>query len=332
MRWVLVLVVSALAACVPAFCDAWPSPMAFTEVGVRSELFVEGVHEVGGWKIDYVEAEYRALLSFREEEPVTLHVLLPEGTEVLRAWIHDVSSMDIAMNMIPPGGTPVKPVGRSEVTWCFDGRSWTWEQLDFRLVPDSKYMVLVLDLRIPTVHMSAEEMDRWIWNHMVVPKMYDAELGSEYERGVVEWPVPAYPSGPLGFKLFTSGSVKARVELFLWPGGVVTRPPSAPSWETFQVFLTRHLALVFPDASVLPVTESGSVDVEREIVESEWPEVTGRFGFPYVPVVAVLSFDTGEGAGSDGCSFPFVSWLFMPAGPGVDQTASFLRLLLWPLL
>ncbi len=89
-----------------------------------------------GWKLDYVEVEYRTLLSFRNEEPV----------------------------------------GRSEVVWCFDGRSWTWKRLDFRLVTDSKYMVLVLNLRILAVHMSRGDVNRWFWNHVVVPDPYICEL------------------------------------------------------------------------------------------------------------------------------------------------------------
>ncbi len=318
-----------LTACAPVLCDSWAGPEALTKLGLKSELVIEGVHSVDGWKIDYVTAEYRAFLAFRDTDgPVTLHVLLPEGTVVFRSVICDVSPAEIALGTVPPWGRPVEPVGRSEVEWSFDGRTWTWERLDFKVTPDSRYMALVLDIRIPTVHLPRREVEEWCWNHVYVPKEYDCELSALYDRGALEWPAPAWPSGPGGFVLKAQGSVEARVEMFLWPGGVVTRPSSWPSWETYQVFLTKHLALVLPMAAVVPIAPVNETDLQRRVIETEWPEVEERFGHPYVPVVAVISVKGTAGSGDPLPPIPLV-----PSEPGYDTTPALLQALgqpLWP--
>ena len=91
---VAIVPVIALILLAPAHGDSWTGPEALLDVGVQSWLVIKDVHEKtvatghGGTEkvLDYVIAEYRAYIRAKEPgEPVTLHVLLPEGTEVLEA-------------------------------------------------------------------------------------------------------------------------------------------------------------------------------------------------------------------------------------------------------
>lgn len=313
MSWrppVAVVPIVALALLPPVHGDSWVGPEALLDVGVQSWLIIDDIHErtvvENGSRVrvlDGVDARYVAVIKAREPgKPVTLHVLLPPGTRVLEARFYpDLKGYSPWSLISEPEvrgeleSVSVRPVGTSEVTWRFLGCTWRWTQLDFEVVPgrgsgSGPYSALVLRLRIPAVH-------RVPSLQVYYPKHYDDGLTSLYDYGVIEWPVPAQPGFDNGFYLGSPRKdLYARVELLAWPGGVVTDSPTAPSWQTFQVRLTDHLMLVLPEARVDVV----GVDLEptmppeeyerrrAEIVRSEWPQVTRRFGFPYVPVVAVI--------------------------------------------
>jgi len=219
---------------------------------------------------------------------VTLHVLLPEGTEVLEARFYPTTT--VLSDRFGVRWERAEPVGRSKVTWEFLGERWRWIQLDFRVVPrhDPKDPIscsaLVLRLKIPAVHRVPNF-------RMYYPKYYREVLRNLYYYGVIEWPVPAQPGFNNGFYLRSDPEgIGAWVELFAWPGGVTLE-----SDGVHQVYLTDHLVLVFPEArvgvvGVNPVSQSLDEYERRraEVMRYEWPQVTRRFGFPYVPVVAVI--------------------------------------------
>ncbi|WP_456483570.1 hypothetical protein, partial [Methanopyrus kandleri] len=231
-------------------------------------------------------------------KPVTLHVLLPRGTEVLEARfypeLYPVEGIDLDRPDVK--WEKVEPVSRSEVTWNVLGWTWRWTQLDFRMTP--KYderrrgcSALVLKLRIQTAHREPEEIDRL---PIAGPKHYSGELGSYYHFGCIEWPVPLQPSGREGgFNCWATSDAWGPHVLFLWPGGF------ADIREGFtNVSLTDHLVLTLGGGGG---GSGAAVDVvgvdweERErVVQSEWPQVTERFGFPYVPVVAVIGLEKKE--------------------------------------
>ncbi|WP_456483530.1 hypothetical protein [Methanopyrus kandleri] len=298
----------------PVHGDAWVPPEALLDVGVQSHLVIEGVHEKevttehGGTVkvLDYVDATYVAVIKAKEPgKPVTVHVLLPQDTEMLEARFYpkvsDRSPSEVLSDPSRFESVKVEPKGQTEVTWEFLDETWKWTQLDFEVTPEHdpgkpfSYSLLVLKLRIPAVHRMPDL-------RMYYPKHYDDALRSEYSYGVIEWPIPAQPGYDNSFYVRSgSETLDVGVELFAWPEGVVTKSSAAPGWDTCQARLTDHLMLVFPEARVAVLADvSPAEDYEKwkhqreEVIEKEWPQVTQRFGFPYVPVVAVIGVERVE--------------------------------------
>ncbi|AAM02516.1 hypothetical protein [Methanopyrus kandleri] len=303
VRWVLLPALLALVLPLPVHGDAWVGPEALLDVGVQSDLIIEDVHlkesDHGVEVVDHVDAEYRAYIRVKEPgKPVTLHVLLPQGTEVLEARfypeLYPIEGIDLDSPDVNVKWERIEPVSRSEVTWKVLGWTWRWTQLDFRVTP--KYderrhgcSALVLKLRIPTAHREPEEIDRL---PIAGPKHYP-ELGSYYYFGCIEWPAPLQPSGRGGgFNCWATSDAWSPHVLFLWPGGF------ADIQEGFtNVSLTDHLVLTLGGSgggSGAAVDVVGVREEGERVVQSEWPRVTGRFGFPYVPVVAVIGLEKKE--------------------------------------
>jgi len=125
---VAIVPVIALILPAPAHGDSRAGPGALLGVGVRSWLVIKDVREKtvttgrGGTEgiLDYVIAEHRAYI--RAKEPgrsVTLHVLLPEGSEVLESRFYPSIT---GANVPNARWERVKPVCRSGVTWELPGR------------------------------------------------------------------------------------------------------------------------------------------------------------------------------------------------------------------
>ncbi|WP_457620404.1 hypothetical protein, partial [Methanopyrus sp.] len=99
-----------------------------------------------------------------------------------------------------------------------------------------------------------------------------------------------------------------RALLYLWPGGAIHKLTD----DSFvDVVLTDHLVLEFDERGAgvrivgigIPRSPDEFERMTMEVIRSEWPRVAERFGFPYVPVVAVLSVErpeTGEESGKGG--------------------------------
>ncbi|WP_456467293.1 hypothetical protein, partial [Methanopyrus sp.] len=249
---VAIVPIIALILLAPAHGDSWTGPEALLDVGVQSWLVIKDVHEEtvatghGGTEkvLDYVIAEYRAYIRAKEPgKPVTLHALLPEGTEVLEARFYPTTT--VLSDRFGVRWERAEPVGRIKGHLGVPRREMEVDptRLPGRPEARSQGSDLLLgagpEAQDPAVHRVPNF-------RMYYPKHYREVLRSLYDYWVIEWPVPAQPGRDIGFYLRSDPEgIGAWVELFAWPGGVTLE-----SDGIHQVYLTDHLVLVLPEARV----------------------------------------------------------------------------------